>query len=152
SHPCTRVSPFIQWTSRLSPQFARAPSFKCVICFHCPAGPAHTSGAVLAACRTTALTAPSWENDAAGTHASELVPINSPPVHPFQFDDSGYPSAVIATYPEFASTLAITLIRSLPVHASDDGDAFIPGVRFRAAPPANGASRTSPPVKSSSLM
>src|SRR5215468_4042902 len=110
--------------------------FRCVICFQDPIAPAQTSGGVLAAWRTTALAEPSRENDALSAYASAAVAISSSPVHPFHEEPLGKPLVGIVVKPELPSTLAITPRRSVPLQVTDDGEAFNPGVRFRAAPPA----------------
>src|SRR5262249_13029431 len=95
---------------------------------------------------------PSRENDALNAYASVAVAICSSPVHPFHEEPGGKPLVGIVVNPEFPSTLAITAIRPAPVQVIEDGEAFRPGVRLRAAPPATGTSCTSPPVSPASLM
>ena len=63
-----------------------------------------------------------------------------------------WPSVVIVVYPAFPSTFAMTARRFVPVHANDDGDALMPGVRLRAAPPDIATSWMSPPVSPASLI
>src|ERR1700722_13291225 len=135
SHPCTRVSPLIQFTLRVSPHARLIPSLACVICCHLPIVPAQTSQGVPAACLTTATFAPSRENEAAGSHASLAVPTTSSPV---QSVSTAPPVTLTAAKPEFPSTSCANTMRSSPAHVTAEGEALIPGVTFRAAPPANG--------------
>src|SRR3984957_4506629 len=135
SHPCTRVFPFIQFTVRVSPHPRLFPSFTCVICCHFQMVPAQTSEGVPAACRTMVTFDPSRENEAAGSHASLAVPITSSPV---QSVSTAPPPTPTAAKLEFPSTSCANTMRSAPAQVTAEGDALIPGVRFRAAPPANG--------------
>src|ERR1700733_8797656 len=93
---------------------------------------------------------PSRENDAAGTQASVVVLIISSPAQspafepppfkspPLKLDSVGRPDSGMTAYSALPSTFATTAMWSVDIHASDDGDALIPGVRLRVAPPAIG--------------
>src|SRR5690348_11724824 len=94
----------------VSPQVGCTPSLRCVICFHLPAAPAQTSGGFFEDCRMTALTDPSRETEAEGTQTSVVVPITSPPFHPFQYMPGFKPAVFKTMYADSPSELATTLI------------------------------------------
>src|SRR5271166_3192462 len=110
--------------------------FPCVICFHLPIGPAHTSGGVPADSRTTAVTLPSREKDPPGPHASEIAAASSSPVHNVC---TSPPFVLTLPNPELPSKLAEKRMRSGDVQASAEGDAWRFGVRFRAVLPPTGS-------------
>src|SRR6202453_1242950 len=152
SQPCTRVVPFIQWILRISPHAGFIAAFSVVSCFHCPIGPAQISDGTFADWRTIATVTLSLAElvvVAVDTQKSLAGRAVSSPV---QMVCIAPPLALTLAKPELPSTFSPKVMRPEPVHASANGDALMLGVTLRAAPPAIGTTKTSPPVEPSSLI
>src|SRR2546425_7711710 len=119
SQPWSVVSSFVQWKLRISPHAGLAPALTVVNCFHLPIGPAHTSGGVLADCRTTAVTLLSAENKAFG---NGVVPTASSPFHSVC---TAPPLALTLANPDSPSTFCANVIRSEPNQVRADGELLI---------------------------
>src|SRR5579884_388334 len=130
-----------------SPQAGLRLAFFDVICFHCPIGPAQTSGGCDNDWRMTDDMLPSAESE---TAVPQPFAVNSPAK-----------CASVLTLPLLISTVATPLspstsspksILSLPVQARVVAEAFISGVIFLAVPPSAGMTKISPPTEGSSLI
>src|SRR5690242_9658253 len=105
-----------------SPHSGLRPWLMCVICFHWPVGPAHTSGGLANDCSTTADVFPSRESDA--PTPNPLAAILSGPVQTLEIaPDSRFTSAI----PLPPSTISPNRIAfESAAHSSVAADAFIP--------------------------
>jgi hypothetical protein len=130
-----------------SPHCGLRLAFTCVISFHSPMGPAHTSGGFEKVSRTTADVFPSPATDTYGTNpprASVSGPVQTGVAVPFKSrcETKVSPFMIPATRipPEFGSD------------ASDVAVDFDSGVRFFIVPPSAEVEYTSPPGMGSSLI
>src|SRR5207244_2938275 len=94
----------------------------------------------------TADTAPSREREALGDGVAPMD--SSPHLNVFTVP----PAELTVAKLGLPSSFWAKVIRSEPVHASEEGDALMLGVRFRVRPPAMEMTKTSPPVTPSSLI
>src|SRR5512136_1145074 len=114
-----------------SPHAGFTLALRCVICFHSPIGPAHTSGAAPNEFRITADVFPSRVTERLGPQSPAETP--SPPRQIVSMPPFAGSSAAI---PESPSMNSLKSIFPSDIHLSQLAEAFISGVRLLAPPPA----------------
>src|SRR5580700_6476973 len=140
SQPCTEPILVVHRRLFASPHSAFRLAFTCVSCFQSPIGPAHTSGAVENASRTTAVVLPSLARDTEGTNRPWTKV--SEPFH------TGVIAPVGASRATNVSPAAIPVTRipsEFGGHESDVAVDLESGVRFLIGPPVAAVEYTSPP-------
>jgi hypothetical protein len=128
------------------PHAAFCAAFSLDTFFHAPIGPAHTSGACANDERTTADVVPSRAIDAPTTYSVVMCSA------PRQSVCAAPPFASMRTSAASPPTTSPAVRCCVSDHDSVVAEAFMSGVRLRAAPVAASTSITSPPVEPSSLI
>src|SRR5229473_785120 len=132
-----------------SPHAGFIPAFRFVICFHSPIAPAQSSGGALNEWRTTAAVFPSAATESTKLNISPEE-MDSPDLQRFSTRPVGGSTVAILLSPPAYCAKRMRLPSG--VHVSQLGEAFIPGVTFRASPPETLMVKMSLPVEPSSLI